>query len=154
MFTERQAAEAVAKVLGPPEAGKAMGRSSGLTTTELARLRSACHPLWSAFGSTYQVGSSCNQGDFRDIDVRTMLDDDEFDRRFGGDLGRALWAVTCQAVGEQLSQRTGLRVDYQIQRTTEANEKFGGCPRHPVGHPMTELFFAGGGDAAPDPWPA
>jgi hypothetical protein len=44
-----------------------------------------------------------------------------------------------------LAQQTGLPVDYQIQRMTEANAKYDGM-RNPIGRRRT---YAGGGDATP-----
>lgn len=124
--------------------------TSGLTTSETYRLRAACRPLWVGLGGcTYHVGSSLD-GDGHDVDVRTILDDDEFDRRFGGALGRRLWSLFCSATAEQLSQRTGLRVDYQVQRMTDANELHGDKQRNPVGMlDFDQETYAGGGDATP-----
>jgi hypothetical protein len=128
---------------------------SGLTTTELHRLDRACVDLHRAFPSrTYLVGSAYDGDTFRDVDVRTILDDDEFDIIFGP--RPQFWGLVCVSVATHLSDTTGLRVDYQIQRLTEANEKHDG-PRNPLGqfigkHAGRE--FAGLGDAtlfAPTP---
>ena len=65
-------------------------------------------------------------------------------------IARSLWALLCLTVSVYLSDTTGLRVDYQVQRQTEANEKYDG-PRNPLGlllgkhEPARE--FAGLGDA-------
>lgn len=125
-------------------------RKSGLTTLDLYRLEQACRPVWQAFGDTYLVGTAQTGGEYRDVDVRTILDDAEFDRRFGINHndesvdGRMFWALVCSSVGVWLADQTGLPVDYQIQRKTEANEKYQG-ERNPVGH--GHRTYAGGGDA-------
>jgi hypothetical protein len=96
--------------------------------------------LRDAFGTMpYHVGSSIHGKSWRDVDVRIMLDDDRFDALFPGYVGYrqrdAWWALVCAAISELGRQRTGLPIDFQVQRTTEANEKFPGA-RNPlfVGH--------------------
>ena len=80
--------------------------------------------------------------DFRDVDLRTILADDEFDALFKD---REFWSLFCLAVSTYLSQVSGLPIDYQVQRMTQANEKFAGKTRNPMGHGFR--LFAGGGDA-------
>jgi hypothetical protein len=127
-------------------------RKSGLTTLELHLLELACQPVWEAFGtgrsgSTYLVGTAQTGGKYRDVDVRTILPDNEFDALFGaeGRNGQALWSLMCFAIGRMLADQTGLPIDYQIQRMTEANEKYPGGNRNPIGH--GRRVYAGGGDA-------
>ena len=124
-------------------------RKSQLTTRELAALNLACGPLKEAFGhSPYLVGS-CEQGDrdYRDVDVRLILPDDEFDTIFGGK--EFVWHIFCWAVAEWLHKVTGLPIDFQAQRMTEANEKYGDLAQHPRNPLGTRgRLFAGGGDAA------
>ena len=119
-------------------------RVSFLTTAEFARLNHACLLVTEAFGgfTTYLVGSSLQKDDYRDIDVRTILDDDEFDALFKG--REFFWSVTCLGIATYLTQVSGLPVDYQSQRRTQANEKFTGV-RNPIG--TRARPFAGGGDA-------
>ena len=117
---------------------------SGLTTLQLARLEHACGVVWDAFGGdAYLVGTADESAEFHDVDVRTILDDDEFDALFGD--RRKVWALVCLAVSQYLTDASGLPVDYQVQRMTEANEKFGGRHRNPIG--MGHRDFAGLGDA-------
>lgn len=120
-------------------------RASRLTTLEMHRLDVACQPIWRAFGhGTYLVGSASigAADEFRDVDVRTILPDEEFDALFAG--RPALWELICTSVGQTLYDLTGgLPVDYQIQRMTEANANFSG-PRNPIG---TGRPYAGLGDA-------
>lgn len=87
---------------------------------------------------TFHVGSSLRSladgGPWRDVDVRCMLDDDEFDRVFPGawpspygyPTGPRL-ALLNVAVSEWLRARTGLPIDFQFQRLTQANEMFPGA---------------------------
>jgi hypothetical protein len=80
----------------------------------------------------YHVGSSLSSKQFRDVDVRLMLDDDDFTERFGivkgTEVNAKLAAVTLAfaALGKEM---TGLPIDFQIQPISWANEKYGGQPR-------------------------
>lgn len=126
---------------------------NGLTTLELHLLDQACKPVWRGFGtgaagSTYLVGSALT-GDHRDVDVRTILPDDEFDSLFCRENGKELWSLMCAAIGFMLAAQTGLPIDYQIQRMTEANEKYQGS-RNPVG--AGRRIYAAGGDATKFTW--
>ena len=78
----------------------------------------------------YQVGSSLDRKDWRDVDVRLILSDDEFAERFG-DIFRSsetdpkLVAVTLafSALGAAM---TGLPIDFQIQPESHANKLYPG----------------------------
>lgn len=77
----------------------------------------------------YHVGSSLFSKDWRDVDVRLLLDDDEFERRFG-DIhstghNAKLAAITLAfcALGREM---TGLPIDFQIQPLYHANERYPG----------------------------
>lgn len=92
--------------------------------------------LREAFGAMpYQVGSSITGKVWRDIDVRIMLDDDRFDALFPGyaSWGQrdAWWNLLCSGIAELARKRTGLPVDFQVQRVSDANAKFPG-PRNPL----------------------
>lgn len=119
-------------------------RKSYLTTAQFARLNDACIPVTGAFGSPpYLVGSATQQGDFRDVDLRLILTDEEFDHWFAGH--QMLWSLICMTIGEHLASVTGLPIDFQIQRMTEANENHPTTHRNPMG--MLSRPYAGGGDA-------
>jgi hypothetical protein len=81
------------------------------------------------FGHTaYHVGSSLKTKDWRDVDVRLILPDDEFEALFGkvqGYVNPKLAAITLafSALGQEM---TGLPIDFQIQAQTHANETYGG----------------------------
>lgn len=121
-------------------------RAARLTTVELFNLNVACLPIVRAFGAKpYLVGTAGvgSADSYRDVDVRLMLDDDRFAEACP-DLAR--WELLCIAISAYLRDRTGLPVDFQIQRTREANERYGDKPRNPLG---TARIFAGGGDGTP-----
>ncbi len=124
-------------------------RKSYLGTRDIANLNLACMPIKEAFGHPpYLVGSSTARADYRDVDVRLILPDEEFDAVF--EHREFLWSILCWSISEWLAARTGLPIDFQIQRMTEANEKypsFATHPRNPMG--MRGREFAGGGDAKP-----
>lgn len=78
----------------------------------------------------YQVGSSLERKDWRDVDVRLILDDDEFTARFGriqnAECNRKLAAITL-AFATLGREMTGLPVDFQIQPQTWANDHHRGA---------------------------
>lgn len=131
-----------------PELGERPRKVSYLTTADFARLNHACLPLRECFGfgSVYLVGSAGVTGsaDFRDVDVRAILADEDFDRLFGH-AGELFWGLFCLGMTEYLCRVSGLPIDFQVQRRTQANEKFGDKPRNPIG--TKGRPFAGGGDA-------
>ena len=117
---------------------------SYLTTAEFARLNFACLPINEAFPHrTFLVGSVTETRDFRDVDIRVVLDDDKFDELFKGK--PFIWSLFCLGITELLCKSTGLSVDFQIQRMSEANKLFEGKTRNPIG--TRARLFAGGGDA-------
>lgn len=124
----------------------AAGKGCYLSTLELHELDEACAPFVAAFGHPpYLVGSVNERPDFRDVDVRLILPDDEYDALFQAHKG--LWALLSRLSSSHLKAKTGLPVDFQVQRMTEANEKYGrGSGRNPLGS-RSLLDFAGGGDA-------
>lgn len=130
----------------PAPAPTSKRKVSHLSTAQFASLNNACKPIKEMFGHCpYLVGSSTERADYRDVDVRSIIPDDEWDALFK-DRDR-FWALFCWAVSEMLSRMTGLPVDYQCQRMTEANAKFGDLgahPRNPLG--TSARLFAGGGD--------
>lgn len=93
-----------------------------------------------AFGSIpYLVGSALKTKEFRDVDVRLILDDAEFTALFGTHhsfLNPKLAAFTLafSLLGRDM---TGLPIDFQIQPMTHANEAYSG-PREPLGVEIRE----------------
>jgi hypothetical protein len=94
-------------------------------------LNQACRVFYDAFGEyPYLVGSSLNKRDWRDVDVRLILDDTEYVRFFPelatiqNDSLSALFNVMCSSISLWLSKEAGLPIDFQIQRRSEANARF------------------------------
>jgi hypothetical protein len=118
---------------------------SYLSTADFAKLNHACLLVSEAFGNftTYLVGSATAKAAYRDVDVRTILDDEEFDAIFAG--REFFWSLTCLGITTYLKEMTGLPVDFQIQRRTQANENYEAGTRNPIGKRARP--FAGGGDA-------
>lgn len=107
-----------------------------LTTSQYFKLDVACIPLFAAFGlvgGVYLVGSVLKRADWRDVDIRAIISDEAFDQRFPavdkhGE--NAEWKMICIAISHYLSSVTGLPVDFQIQRQTQANATY----PHASGH--------------------
>lgn len=99
--------------------------------------------VWAAFGrQPYLVGSALvDKAGWRDVDVRLILPDEEWDaagflppsqgvtQRRDGKLVVAL-TLAFSVLGQKM---TGLPIDFQIQRATEANRDYGGKPRSALG---------------------
>lgn len=95
--------------------------------------------LWEAFGSpSYLVGSALIGKSWRDVDIRFLMVDTKFDLTFPGVLGIedcqqngkwVAWCLAWSALGEKI---TGLPIDFQIQRISEAN-KYYDKPRSCIG---------------------
>lgn len=118
--------------------------ASYLSPHEMFRLDLACKPIAEAFGCPYLVGSVHDKPDFRDVDVRLVLDDDEYDRLITSPAERTMLSV---AFTSYLREATGLPIDFGIQRRTEANAA------HPTWRNPLGVRHLGNwtGDAAPTP---
>lgn len=94
--------------------------------------------VWSAFGSPpYLVGSAITSKTWRDVDVRLILMDDEYEALFPKTDPRyqsivLKWTSLCMAYAALGRQMTGLPIDFQIQQATEANKMYRG-PRFAIG---------------------
>ena len=114
-----------------------------LDVTDWYNLNVACRCVQEAFPFGYGcflVGSALKSREFRDVDIRCILPDQEFQRLFDFlpdpcdeefDPRRRLWRLTCIALSEWLQARTDLPIDFQIQSETEANSLFGSKAEHP-----------------------
>lgn len=94
--------------------------------------------VWDAFGSPpYLVGTAARGKQWRDVDVRLILADEEFDALFGvggpQQSSNGKWASLCMAYSALAEKMTGLPVDFQIQRQTQANEQHPGLERCALG---------------------
>lgn len=81
----------------------------------------------------YHVGSSLSSKQWRDVDVRLILPDEEFAERFGSrdssaETNPKLGAITLAfaTLGQQM---TGLPIDFQIQPESHANSVYKDGPR-------------------------
>lgn len=103
-------------------------RPNYLPAPHFYNLNQACALINKAFpGMCYLVGSSLARRDYRDVDVRLMLADAEYDRIFvEGDWTNAYWSLLCTSISLWLRQQTDLPIDFQIQRQTQANEMHDG----------------------------
>lgn len=105
-------------------------RANYIGVPQFFNLNHACLIINEAFrfGSVYLVGSSLVKRDFRDVDIRAIIDDEEFKRLFpnGGYERDAFWSMLCASVSLWLSQHSDLPIDFQIQSRTFANDKFKG----------------------------
>lgn len=128
----------------PKPAAKDKWRANYVPAPAMFNLNACCRLINDALGNQfgcYLVGSSTRTRDYRDVDVRYIMEDAAFDRMFPGAtpgpyLMQPLWALLCTSVSTWLRQQTGLPVDFQIQRQTQANEEYSrktGHERHPLG---------------------
>lgn len=120
------------------------GRASYLGPHEMFLLDHACKPIVEAFDDyPYLVGSVMESGDYRDVDVRLMLEDGHYER-----LAEVMSVPLLNlALTTYLRQATGLPVDFQVQQRSAANERHPGAKaRNPLGIRPLQHFR---GDGAP-----
>lgn len=108
---------------------------SAFSPRQMFLLDQACKPLAEAFDATpYLVGTAFipreERGGFRDVDVRLMLSDDQYEAL--RQAGPEVIAFLGIAIGEYLTKATGLPIDFQIQHAGTANEQHP-HPRNPLG---------------------
>ena len=111
-----------------------LGRGTALSPTEMLRLDQWAESLtWVCDPGPYLVGSVLSRRDYRDVDVRVRLDDDDpymLDAAVVGDhLDRLRLVNVAMSVWAQ--QVCGLPVDFQFQRASEWDAEDG--PRDPLG---------------------
>ena len=118
----------------------AVRRANFLGAPTAFNLNQACLVITQAYGySLYLVGSCLTKPDYRDVDVRLILDDADFDALFPrcprSTRLDARWSLMCTAISEWLRAHTGLAIDFQIQRQSHANEDYPGKehPRQAIG---------------------
>jgi hypothetical protein len=94
--------------------------------------------VWAAFGEPpYLVGSALQGKQWRDVDVRLILPDQQYEAMFGNpdDLSQLTcgkWVSMCLAYSALGKQMTGLPIDFQIQQQSWANTHHDG-PRSALG---------------------
>lgn len=119
-------------------------RTTWLTPQQLTLLNDACVRLRQSFGSeadVFLVGSVLEGPGHRDVDVRMLLNGDDFTFLFEG--RPALWSWVCLTTSHYLGAASGLDglVDFQIQMPEEFI-KHAGKPRNALG--LTHRHHAGG----------
>jgi len=80
----------------------------------------------------FLVGSCLARVDYRDVDVRAIMADEAYDRMFSFNAMTdvdAFWSLLCEGTSAYLERATGLPIDFQIQRMSDANSKHEG-PRN------------------------
>lgn len=102
--------------------------------------------VWAAFGEPpYLVGSVLTTTNWRDVDVRLILDDETYAAMgFDGpdhlsQIRSGKWVSLCMAYSALGRHMTGLPIDFQIQQQSDANKKHDG-PRSSLG--VTPLRLA------------
>jgi hypothetical protein len=122
-----QAKQLIADLEAVKGAEPRYSRASYLTVSQQYDLNVACKPLAVLFGyGVFHVGSSLERPDYRDVDLRCILADDEYDKMFSGDNGDKQAKFLNVAISEWIQGRTKLPIDFQFQRCTQANEEFTG----------------------------
>lgn len=115
-------------------------RSNYVPAPHFYNLNQACLIINKAFAGfgCYLVGSSLKRRDFRDVDVRFIMDDAAYDHMFRSHEGytNPLWSLMCTTISAWLSSQSDLPVDFQIQRMSQANAdnpRADGHDRQPLG---------------------
>ncbi|MBL7487133.1 hypothetical protein [Frankia sp. AgW1.1] len=123
-------------------------RACYLPVISLWHLNQAAPAVEAAFDSTpYLVGSCLDRADFRDVDIRVLLEDDDFDRLFPGvdeEEADPLWSLVCATTSAWLGGLTGLPIDFQVQKRDLANARYPKRPRHPLGVLRSGIYASGG----------
>ena len=114
-----------------------------LGVTNFYNLDMACRTVAEAFKfgyGLYLVGSALRKPDYRDVDVRCILPDNEYHRLFPNAKttphSDPLWCLICTSISTWLSERTGLPIDFQIQMGSAANIQYSHpeYPRNAIGN--------------------
>lgn len=106
---------------GKKHQGTYIGMPEGLWLHEFGSV------VWDAYGHPpYLVGSALRTTDYRDVDVRLLLPDEEYAAMFPGcdpkqPNWNGKWSAHVRAFSELGRRMTGLRIDFQIQQQTQAN---------------------------------
>ena len=113
-----------------------------LGVTQFIELRFAAAIVKGVFTDSfgiYLVGSALTRKEWRDVDVRQIISDEEFERRFGEfvepyERNHFLRAFNL-GVSAAMRAYSGLPIDYQVQPITKANELYPleSNPRNSIG---------------------
>lgn len=125
----------------PPDCAKPKRRkASHVGAPAIFQLELACQQINAAFGGgkvsfghCYLVGSSLERADWRDVDVRFIIGDDDFAALFpdanvapGTWEQDPRWLLLTSWCSKWLSEQSGLPVDFQFQPQSHANERHKG----------------------------
>jgi len=117
---------------------QAKNKASHIGAPAVFALEQCCQQLQDAFGEygCYVVGSAMERANWRDVDVRYILSDEEFARQFpnAGQYWEhdPKWLLLTVAISQWMAKITGLPIDFQFQPQTHANERHKGI-RNAVG---------------------
>jgi hypothetical protein len=109
-----------------------MNKPSYIGAPAVFLLELCCQQINDAFGDygCYLVGSALERQNWRDVDVRFIMDDDEFRKLFPDTYTDSVlwefnprWTIINAGIAEWIKGRTGLPIDFQIQPQTWANER-------------------------------
>lgn len=101
-------------------------------------LELACRQINEAFGDCfgcYIVGSCLERPDWRDVDIRYIMEDDKFQELFPGTYVQdglhcweqdARWLLLTVSISAHLARLTGLPIDFQFQPQSHANKRHTG----------------------------
>lgn len=101
-------------------------------------LELACQDICAVFDGygCYLVGSALERANWRDVDIRFIMDDTKFSELFpsAGEYWEqdTRWLLLTVSISKYLSEITGLPIDFQFQPQTHANDRFKGV-RHAIG---------------------
>lgn len=108
-----------------------MSRSTHLLLTDFERVEEWCRGVRILFGQPpYLVGSAISRPDYRDIDLRLILSDEDFDAEWRNPVKVRLMNRAISTWGQR---ETGLPIDFQIQRQSAANARWPNEVRNPMG---------------------
>lgn len=124
--------------MGEPLRGDYLHKDAAFRLVMAARTVREAYP--ESLG-VFLVGSVLERPDYRDVDVRCILRDEDFDALFPGVHERETtgepwhprFSLLCFSVTAWLRHMTDLPVDFQFQRMTQANAKYGSRRRNSIG---------------------
>lgn len=130
-----------AERIAPKKKGCHIGAPACFALEEAIRTVCEAFDAYGGTGGCYVVGSALERDNWRDVDVRLIMQDDAFARVFP-EAGAhwehdARWLLLTVAISEHLSKRTGLPIDFQFQPQTHANERHTGR-RNAIGLRITD----------------
>lgn len=106
-------------------------RNNYLSVTELPLLRAWGSEVKLMFNAMpYQVGSSLVRKDWRDVDVRLMLDGEHYDALLASGVDIYYLNLSVSLWGQRV---TGLPIDFQVQDAHSADIDYGDERRDPCG---------------------